>query len=76
MSYSYSVSLSHLIVLDSQSHSQHLPGGMLSNLVSQLTAQKAADKYEDVLKEIPRVREDKSIPMISRHIQYPFNMKQ
>ena len=39
-----------------------LPGGMLSNLVSQLTAQKAADKYEDVLKEIPRVREDLGYP--------------
>lgn len=39
-----------------------LPGGMLSNLVSQLTAQKAVDKYEDVLKEIPRVREDLGYP--------------
>lgn len=39
-----------------------LPGGMLSNLVSQLTAQKAADKYEDVLREIPRVREDLGFP--------------
>ncbi|MGL5051611.1 MAG: oxaloacetate decarboxylase subunit alpha [Fusobacteriaceae bacterium] len=39
-----------------------LPGGMLSNLVSQLTAQKAADKYEEVLREIPRVREDLGFP--------------
>lgn len=39
-----------------------LPGGMLSNLVSQLTAQKAADKYEEVLREIPRVREDLGYP--------------
>lgn len=39
-----------------------LPGGMLSNLVSQLTAQKALDKYEDVLREIPRVREDLGYP--------------
>lgn len=39
-----------------------LPGGMLSNLVSQLTAQKALDKYEEVLKEIPRVREDLGYP--------------
>ncbi|MGL5917687.1 MAG: oxaloacetate decarboxylase subunit alpha, partial [Cetobacterium sp.] len=29
---------------------------------SQLTAQKAIDKYEDVLKEIPRVREDLGFP--------------
>ena len=35
-----------------------VPGGMLSNLVSQLKAQGAEDKFEEVLKEIPRVRED------------------
>ena len=35
-----------------------VPGGMLSNLVSQLKQQNAEDKFEEVLKEIPRVRED------------------
>ena len=35
-----------------------VPGGMLSNLVSQLKGQNAEDKYYDVLKEIPRVRAD------------------
>ena len=35
-----------------------VPGGMLSNMVSQLKEQGAEDKYEDVLKEIPRVRKD------------------
>lgn len=35
-----------------------VPGGMLSNLVSQLKEQKAEDKYYDVLKEIPKVRKD------------------
>lgn len=35
-----------------------VPGGMLSNLVSQLKEQKAEDKYYDVLQEIPRVRKD------------------
>ncbi len=35
-----------------------VPGGMLSNLVSQLKQQNAEDKYYDVLKEIPKVRED------------------
>ncbi len=35
-----------------------VPGGMLSNLVSQLKEQKAEDKYYDVLREIPRVRKD------------------
>ena len=35
-----------------------VPGGMLSNLVSQLKEQNAEDKYYDVLEEIPRVRKD------------------
>ena len=35
-----------------------VPGGMLSNLVSQLKQQNAEDKYYEVLKEIPRVRAD------------------
>lgn len=35
-----------------------VPGGMLSNLVSQLKDAKAEDKYYDVLQEIPRVRQD------------------
>ena len=39
-----------------------LPGGMLSNMLSQLKAQKAENKYEDVLKEIPKVRADLGYP--------------
>lgn len=39
-----------------------VPGGMLSNLVSQLKAQNALEKYEEVLKEVPRVREDLGYP--------------
>lgn len=39
-----------------------VPGGMLSNLLSQLEAQGAADKYEAVLNEIPRVRKDLGFP--------------
>ena len=35
-----------------------VPGGMLSNLVSQLKEAHAEDKYYDVLQEIPRVRKD------------------
>ncbi len=35
-----------------------VPGGMLSNLVSQLKEQNAEDRYYDVLEEIPRVRKD------------------
>jgi len=39
-----------------------VPGGMLSNLVSQLKEQNALDKYEDVLKEMPKVREEMGYP--------------
>lgn len=39
-----------------------VPGGMLSNLVSQLKQQSAIDKYPDVLKEIPNVRKDLGYP--------------
>ncbi len=39
-----------------------VPGGMLSNLVSQLQMQNALDKFDDVLKEVPRVREDLGYP--------------
>ncbi|MBR4719204.1 MAG: pyruvate carboxylase subunit B [Lachnospiraceae bacterium] len=35
-----------------------VPGGMLSNMVSQLKEQNAEDKYNEVLEEIPRVRKD------------------
>lgn len=39
-----------------------VPGGMLSNLLSQLSEQGLEDKYESVLKEIPRVRADLGFP--------------
>jgi len=39
-----------------------VPGGMLSNLVSQLTQQGHANKLEEVLKEIPNVRKDLGYP--------------
>ena len=39
-----------------------VPGGMLSNLMSQLKAQGAMDRYEEVLQEIPRVRKDLGYP--------------
>ena len=35
-----------------------VPGGMLSNMVSQLKEQNASDKYDQVLQEIPKVRKD------------------
>ena len=39
-----------------------VPGGMLSNLVSQLKQMNAEDKYAEVLKEVPRVRADLGYP--------------
>ncbi len=39
-----------------------VPGGMLSNLISQLKQANAEDKYYEVLAEVPRVREDFGYP--------------
>ena len=39
-----------------------VPGGMLSNLISQLKQANAEDKYYDVLAEVPRVRADYGYP--------------
>jgi pyruvate carboxylase subunit B len=39
-----------------------IPGGMMSNLVSQLEMQGAKDKLDAVLKEVPKVREELGYP--------------
>ena len=39
-----------------------VPGGMLSNLISQLKQANAEDKYYEVLAEVPKVREDFGYP--------------
>ena len=39
-----------------------VPGGLLSNFVSQLKQQDAIDKYDEVLAEIPKVRKDLGYP--------------
>ncbi|MDO4742650.1 MAG: pyruvate carboxylase subunit B [bacterium] len=39
-----------------------VPGGMLSNLIAQLKAQKSIDRLDEVLSETPRVREDLGYP--------------
>ena len=39
-----------------------VPGGMLSNLLSQLESQGATHKYDEVLAEVPKVREDLGFP--------------
>ena len=39
-----------------------VPGGMLSNLIAQLTAQNALDRLPEVLQEVPEVRKDLGYP--------------
>ncbi len=48
--------------VDIQTLLYQVPGGMLSNLTSQLKEQGAEDKFYDVLKEVPRVRKDLGEP--------------
>lgn len=47
---------------DIKVYMHQVPGGMISNLISQLKQQKALAKLNDVLHEIPRVREDLGYP--------------
>ena len=47
---------------DSDALVYQIPGGMLSNLVAQLTAQNAIDKLDAVLAEVPNVRKDLGYP--------------
>ena len=49
---------------DTDALTYQVPGGMLSNLVAQLTAQKKMDKFEEVLAETPRVRADLGYPQL------------
>ncbi|MDD5463405.1 MAG: sodium-extruding oxaloacetate decarboxylase subunit alpha [Methylococcales bacterium] len=44
--------------VDSRILIAQVPGGMLTNMESQLREQGAADKFDEVMHEIPRVRED------------------
>ncbi len=45
-----------------QVYKHQIPGGMMSNLVSQLETQHASDRLEDVIAEIPRVRAEIGFP--------------
>ncbi len=52
--------------VDSRILISQVPGGMLTNMESQLKEQGAADKFDEVLKEIPKVREDLGfIPLVT-----------
>lgn len=49
-------------ITDMQVFEHQIPGGMITNLYSQLEEQKAADRIDEVLAEIPKVREDLGYP--------------
>lgn len=52
--------------VDSRILVAQVPGGMLTNLEHQLREQNASDRFDDVLEEIPRVREDLGfIPLVT-----------
>ena len=52
--------------VDSRILTSQVPGGMLTNMESQLKEQGAADKFDEVLIEIPKVREDLGfIPLVT-----------
>ncbi|WP_445360018.1 sodium-extruding oxaloacetate decarboxylase subunit alpha [Microbulbifer sp. EKSA005] len=52
--------------VDSRILVAQVPGGMLTNMESQLREQGAGDRLDDVLEEIPRVREDLGfIPLVT-----------
>lgn len=49
-------------ISDMKVFSHQVPGGMISNLVSQLKQQRAGDRLQEVLDEIPRVRAELGYP--------------
>ncbi len=51
-----------LLGVDINTLMYQIPGGMLSNLVGQLKQANAMDKFDEVLKEVPRVRADLGYP--------------
>ncbi len=51
-----------VLATDTDALNYQVPGGMLSNLVAQLTAQKKLDKLDEVLQEVPKVRADMGYP--------------
>ncbi len=51
-----------MLEVDTNALMYQVPGGMLSNLVSQLAKMGAEDKLQAVLEEVPRVREDSGYP--------------
>lgn len=51
-----------MMTVDPKALIYQVPGGMLSNLYAQLKQAKAQERYEEVLREVPKVREDLGFP--------------
>lgn len=51
-----------VMAVDTQALKYQIPGGMLSNMISQLKQQNAMNRLPEVLQEIPKVREDLGYP--------------
>lgn len=51
-----------MLAADANALIYQVPGGMLSNLLSQLKQAGKADKLDEVLREVPKVREDSGYP--------------
>jgi methylmalonyl-CoA carboxyltransferase 5S subunit len=54
--------LSEFSGVDTEIFKSQIPGGMISNMESQLKGQGAADRLQEVLKEVPSVRQDAGYP--------------
>ena len=54
--------LSEFSGVDTEIFKSQIPGGMISNMESQLKGQGAADRMHEVLKEVPKVRKDAGYP--------------
>ncbi len=58
----YQEFLSNITGVETEIFDSQIPGGMLSNMESQLKQQKAGDRMEEVLLEVPKVRADAGFP--------------
>jgi methylmalonyl-CoA carboxyltransferase 5S subunit len=58
----YTEFLSNITGVDTEIFSSQIPGGMISNMESQLRQQGAADRIREVLAEVPNVRRDAGYP--------------
>ena len=58
----YTEFLSNITGVDTEIFASQIPGGMISNMESQLRQQGAADRIREVLAEVPNVRKDAGYP--------------